>query len=112
MSMQRPKHVSSLKHLELESLVVSLTQHQNLRPESRQSPLDTLQNMNNVAKLPGWGRVNPSDRLRTQSVKVQCAAQHTSVAFEKNTACKMSLSFIWPQEIASLHACANTAYIV
>ncbi|KAK9844235.1 hypothetical protein WJX84_001137 [Apatococcus fuscideae] len=66
---QRPKHVNSLKDLELKSLLENLTQQHDTGVNGKQHPLDTLQSMNAVAKLPGCGRVYPSDRIRTQSVK-------------------------------------------
>ncbi|KAK9817611.1 hypothetical protein WJX74_001845 [Apatococcus lobatus] len=66
---QRPKHVNSLRDLELKSLLANLTQQQDTGIAGKQDLLDTLQKMNYVAKLPGCGRVYPSDRIRTQSVK-------------------------------------------
>lgn len=71
MLMQRSKHVESSRDMQLKSLLASYSQRQDPSRNSKQDSLSMLQSMSDIVKLPGSGKLCPSDRLRMQSVQVQ-----------------------------------------
>lgn len=67
---QRRKHVSSQRELEVSRLLQALHQPQGSSSDPHQHPLNTLHSINEARKLPGYGPVSEADQLRMMSIKV------------------------------------------
>ena len=68
--LQRRKHVSSLQETELKALLAGLDHSQATDTSTTQDPLNILDCINNVRRLPGCGRSAPPAVLRRELTKV------------------------------------------
>ncbi|KAK9861254.1 hypothetical protein WJX84_000778 [Apatococcus fuscideae] len=65
----RMKHVGSQRESELKMLLAGMHQSQDHSLDSQWDPIDALQSLNNIIKLPGCGASAPHEQLRLQSIK-------------------------------------------